>query len=723
MLGLLQGVSELFPVSSLGHSVILPNLFGWNIHQNAPYFLTFLVALHLATALVLLGFFWRDWVRIVKGLGRSLRDREIARPRREARLAARRRDDPGRDPRPRVPGLAAEAVRLAGVRVASSSPSTACCSSAPSCCGGALPVVAEDDDERIARTVGWWQSFTVGAAQAIALIPGFSRSGASMGGGLLVGLSHKDAARFAFLLATPIILAAAVLKLPDLAGSQGNGVRGPALVGALCSAVTAYLAVRFLMRYFETRTLTPFAIYCVCAGTASAIYFAVSSRPVCSARPRRRLASAGVSAPRSSRQLQFPFVIPGRFIRASLPRPSTSCAGTIASAARDEYASSISPQLGSRGSRPVAARCARREAGEPAGSGVGVVRARVGDRVASVVRRVVRVALAAAEGPEENDHPREAELVAQPVHRRRDVAEVLGDQRQIAELALDRAEELGPGTGPPAAALRRRVPRRNRPVRDEAAEVVDPADVDELERAPEALAPPAVAGRTVDGPVVERVPPALAGRAERVGRRAGDLAAREQLRPAGVIGAVVGDVDRHVADQPDAALRGVAAQRPPLPLEAHLVGERLRAGELRPAAGPVRMARDEVLDLAGRDPRRRPGEQLRARPRTPTASGTASGTRRAARAAAPATTTGRRPRASRRTGTPRGRACRTAARSDGGGCRPSEGAPRFDPSSSVRLGACPSRRRPPRGSRSRRSRRRSTAAATRSSARSATRSR
>ena len=93
------------------------------------------------------------------------------------------------------------------------------------------PVVAEDDDERIARTVGWPQSVGVGAAQSIALVPGFSRSGAAMAGGLLVGLSHKDAARFAFLLATPIIFAAAVLKLPDLAGSQGNGVRGQALVG------------------------------------------------------------------------------------------------------------------------------------------------------------------------------------------------------------------------------------------------------------------------------------------------------------------------------------------------------------------------------------------------------------------------------------------------------------------------------------------------------------
>jgi undecaprenyl-diphosphatase len=138
------------------------------------------------------------------------------------------------------------------------------------------PVVAEDDDERIARIVSWPQAFGVGAAQSIALIPGFSRSGAAMGGGLFVGLSHKDAARFAFLLATPIIFAAAVLKLPELAGSQGNGVRGPALVGALCAALTAYLSVRFLMRYFETRTLMPFAIYCGCAGTAAAIYFAVT---------------------------------------------------------------------------------------------------------------------------------------------------------------------------------------------------------------------------------------------------------------------------------------------------------------------------------------------------------------------------------------------------------------------------------------------------------------
>jgi undecaprenyl-diphosphatase len=275
VLGLLQGVSELFPVSSLGHTVILPSLFGWNIHQKAPYFLTYLVALHLATALVLLGFFWQDWVRIVKGLGRSLRDREIT------------------DPDARLGWLLIVATIPAGIlgltlqdylRNLFASPEYASIFLALNgvmLYGAELlrrraPVVAEDDDERIAQTVGWSQSVAVGAAQAIALIPGFSRSGAAMGGGLFVGLSHKDAARFAFLLATPIIFAAAVLKLPDLAGSQGNGVRGPALVGALCAALSAYLSVRFLMRYFETRTLTPFAIYCLCAGTACAIYFAVT---------------------------------------------------------------------------------------------------------------------------------------------------------------------------------------------------------------------------------------------------------------------------------------------------------------------------------------------------------------------------------------------------------------------------------------------------------------
>ena len=277
VLGLLQGVSELFPVSSLGHSVILPKLLGWNIHQNDKYFLTFLVATHLATAIVLFIFFWRDWVRILKGLGRSLRDREISPD----------------DPDAKLGWLLVLGTIPAGIlgltlqdalRKVFASPTSAAIFLTLNgllLFGAELlrrraPVTEAEDDVRIARTVTWRGAFFVGAAQAIALIPGFSRSGATMGGGLLVGLSNKDAARFAFLLATPIIGAAAALKLPELFGHAGDGVRGPALVASLCSAFTAFLAVKFLMRFFETRTLTPFAVYCFVAGLAATIWFAVS---------------------------------------------------------------------------------------------------------------------------------------------------------------------------------------------------------------------------------------------------------------------------------------------------------------------------------------------------------------------------------------------------------------------------------------------------------------
>jgi len=276
MLGLLQGVSELFPVSSLGHSVILPKLAGWNIHQNDKFFITFLVATHLATALVLLAFFWRDWVRIVKGLGRSLRDRGIAPDDSDAKLGWLL--VVGTIPAG-ILGLLLE-HKLRSVFASAQSAAIFLFINGLLLFGAELlrrraPQVAEDDDTRIARQVSWRDAALVGTAQAFALIPGISRSGITMGGGLLVGLSHKDAARFAFLLATPIIGAAAVLKLPELAGPDGRGVRGPALVGALCSAMTAYLAVRFLMRFFETRTLVPFAVYCLAAGAACSVYFAL----------------------------------------------------------------------------------------------------------------------------------------------------------------------------------------------------------------------------------------------------------------------------------------------------------------------------------------------------------------------------------------------------------------------------------------------------------------
>src|SRR5438132_211111 len=250
----------------------------WDIHQNDPYFISFLVATHLATALVLLGFFWSDWVRIVRGLVRSIREREIRADDTDAKLAWLL--IVGTIPAG-ILGLALE-HKLRSVFASAQSAAFFLMLNGLLLYGAELlrrraPVHERGDpDVRIARRVGWRGAFAVGAAQAVALIPGFSRSGATMAGGLLIGLSNEDAARFAFLLATPIIGAAAALKLPELFGPEGNGVRGPALVGAICSAATAYLAVRFLMRYFETNRLTPFAVYCFAAGAALSVYFALS---------------------------------------------------------------------------------------------------------------------------------------------------------------------------------------------------------------------------------------------------------------------------------------------------------------------------------------------------------------------------------------------------------------------------------------------------------------
>ena len=279
VLGLLQGIAEPFPVSSLGHGVVLPRLLGWDIHQNDKFFLTFLVATHFATAIVLFFFFLSDWRRIIGGLVRSIRRREIAPNDADARLG----------------WLLVVGTIPAGIlgltlehplRTLFASPASA---AAFLIANGLLLFGAEllrrrpprpddwkgDADARIAR-LKWRQAFAVGTAQAIALIPGFSRSGATMGGGLVVGLSNEDAARYAFLLATPIIGAAAMLKLPELFGPEGNGVRGPALVGALCAGVTTYFAVRFLLRFFRTNTLVPFAAYCVSAGVILTVVFAVT---------------------------------------------------------------------------------------------------------------------------------------------------------------------------------------------------------------------------------------------------------------------------------------------------------------------------------------------------------------------------------------------------------------------------------------------------------------
>jgi undecaprenyl-diphosphatase len=278
ILGLTQGIAEPFPVSSLGHGVIIPSLFGWNIHQNDDYFLVFLVATHCATAVVLFFYFLQDWLRIFRGFGRSVRDRGIAAGDDDARLAWLLIVGT-------IPAGILGLVLQHPLRTLFASAETA---SLFLILNGILLLAFErlrrrrpehgdgegDSDPRIARRLTLKQAAAIGTAQAAALIPGISRSGVTMGGGLLVGLSNEDSARFAFLLATPVIAAAGFLKLPELFGSAGDGVRGPALVGAIAAAFTTFLAVRFLLRYFRDNRLTPFGIYCLVAGIVCSLIFA-----------------------------------------------------------------------------------------------------------------------------------------------------------------------------------------------------------------------------------------------------------------------------------------------------------------------------------------------------------------------------------------------------------------------------------------------------------------
>jgi undecaprenyl-diphosphatase len=381
VVGLIQGVTELFPVSSLGHNVLIPALVGgsWatdlNVAKPESPYLAFIVGLHVATAIALMIYFWRDWVRIIKGFFTSIRhgrietaDEKLAwmiviatipvgivglgfehafrvlfgkpilaavflvvnggilfsgerfRTRTskaaDAALAASADAAGGSAPRMAAtqgaaagpdaalaadPSLAQDPALAAGL--ASSGPP-----GAPTSSGSGIPPGAAAEPgfragqparpeearhasgqraERqleVARAVqadhrlsalGYAQAVIIGSAQIFALLAGISRDGVVMVTGMFRGLSRQDAARFSFLLSTPVILAAGVLKIPDLTGPLGDGIRGQVLVGSILSGIGAYVSVRFLVRYLQTRTLYPFAIYCAVFGLGSIIYLSV----------------------------------------------------------------------------------------------------------------------------------------------------------------------------------------------------------------------------------------------------------------------------------------------------------------------------------------------------------------------------------------------------------------------------------------------------------------
>jgi undecaprenyl-diphosphatase len=346
VVGLIQGVTELFPVSSLGHNVLIPALVGgsWatdlNVAKAESPYLAFIVGLHVATAIALLIYFWRDWVRIIGGFLTSIRDRRVetvdqklawmiilatipvglvglkfehafrtlfGQPIRaaiflavngvilfagerfrtkksvaaDAEAEAEERSDLRTAPRARPagapvagavvsPATGSGSATLGGPAGATARP-VAMHASGQRAVRQQEAVRSVRSDQRVVR-IGYIQGVIIGAAQILALLAGISRDGVVMVTGMFRGLSRQDAARFSFLLSTPVIFAAGLLKVGDLFGPLGKGIHGQILVASILSGVGAYVSVRYLVRYFQTRTLTPFAIYCVVVGLGSVIY-------------------------------------------------------------------------------------------------------------------------------------------------------------------------------------------------------------------------------------------------------------------------------------------------------------------------------------------------------------------------------------------------------------------------------------------------------------------
>jgi undecaprenyl-diphosphatase len=274
-MGLLQGATELFPVSSLGHAVLIPSLLHWSFKQSDPSFLPFLVLLHLGTATALLILYRQEWVALIRGfVVAAVRGQIQTDTERLAMLLL-----VGTIPaavlgvflESRIKTLFASPYEAAGfltingflmlgfemLRRRAEHPTAVAASSR----------IEQEEKFAQAERISFRAAAIVGACQALAFLPGISRSGVTIGGGLLAGLRHEEAARFSFLLATPVILGAGVVELPQLF-SSGVPV-GEYVVAAILSGVAAYASARFLLRYFRSGRLDPYGLYCVAAGLVS----------------------------------------------------------------------------------------------------------------------------------------------------------------------------------------------------------------------------------------------------------------------------------------------------------------------------------------------------------------------------------------------------------------------------------------------------------------------
>jgi undecaprenyl-diphosphatase len=274
-MGLLQGATELFPVSSLGHAVLIPSLLKWSFKQSDPSFLPFLVLLHIGTATALLVLYRQEWVALIRGFfSAAFRGQIQTDTERLAMLLLVGT----------IPAAILGVYLQTRIKSLFASPYAA---AAFLVINGGLMIGFEllrrraerraavtassrpEQEEHFAQAerISFRAAAIVGACQALAFLPGISRSGVTIGGGLLAGLRHQEAARFSFLLATPTILGAGIVEVPQLL-SSGVPI-AEYLAGAVLSGLAAYASARFLLRYFRSGRLDPYGIYCIAAGLLS----------------------------------------------------------------------------------------------------------------------------------------------------------------------------------------------------------------------------------------------------------------------------------------------------------------------------------------------------------------------------------------------------------------------------------------------------------------------
>ena len=270
LIAVVQGATELFPISSLGHAVVLPALLNWNLDQRSPAFLPFLVLLHTGTAVALLGYFWRDWLGLglgVMGLGGAQRVGEARRMLGLIVIAT-------------IPAVILGYLLNAFFRSLFATPVIAAGFLALNglvlLFGERLRGASATRTAKPLTALTPLDALLIGVWQCGALFPGISRAGSTIVGGLLRGLDHEGAAHFSFLIALPIILGATVLEVPHLLhAGVAPGVFQQAFLAAIVAGITAWLATAFLMRYFRDHddwALNPFAYYCLVFGLGSGAY-------------------------------------------------------------------------------------------------------------------------------------------------------------------------------------------------------------------------------------------------------------------------------------------------------------------------------------------------------------------------------------------------------------------------------------------------------------------